>query len=358
MKKLILITISFSSVSLSQNPHFETTFNFTDQFNNTQELTFGYDAFGTDSLDPNLGEQIVPQVHAGQFGVRFQLPADTSIYTIKDIRYGCGQPFYYEHLIDLSYQTGSTILDVFWNWDWSLYIVDFINPFNGVVLSHYVAFYDSTHFIIPESIEKIIIGILYDGPLSWPEYEVTAPNGGETLVSGEYYTITWWDNEITPPTKLEYTSDWGNTWEIIIDSTYLVNYSYDWLVPFISSENCLIRIGDYPCMYDVSDSIFTITYPVSTETEETLTSEFSLEQNYPNPFNPTTKIKYEIPEITFITLKVYDVLGNEAATLVNKEQHAGSYEVEFDATTLPSGICFYQLRADNFVETKKMVILR
>jgi hypothetical protein len=87
-------------------------------------------------------------------------------------------------------------------------------------------------------------------------------------------------------------------------------------------------------------------------------SSFSLSQNYPNPFNPATTINYQIPELSFVTLKAYDVLGNEIVLLVNDEKQVGSYEVEFDARTLPSGIYFYQLKAQNFVETKKMVLLR
>lgn len=85
---------------------------------------------------------------------------------------------------------------------------------------------------------------------------------------------------------------------------------------------------------------------------------FKLYQNYPNPFNPTTKIKFEIPERSFVTIKVYDVLGNEVETLVNEEKLIGEYEVEFDATGLPSGFYFYQIKAANFVETKKMILLK
>jgi len=83
-----------------------------------------------------------------------------------------------------------------------------------------------------------------------------------------------------------------------------------------------------------------------------------LYQNYPNPFNPITTIKFQIPELSIVTLKVYDVLGNEIGTLVNEEKPVGSYEVEFDATTLPSGIYFYRLQAGSFVETKKMVFMK
>ena len=85
---------------------------------------------------------------------------------------------------------------------------------------------------------------------------------------------------------------------------------------------------------------------------------YELEQNYPNPFNPTTKIKYQIPELSFVTLKVYDVLGNEIETIACQEKPAGSYEIEFNADALTSGIYFYRLQAGNFVETKKMVLLK
>ena len=85
--------------------------------------------------------------------------------------------------------------------------------------------------------------------------------------------------------------------------------------------------------------------------------EFELSQNYPNSLNPGTKIKYQIPELSFVAIKVYDVLGNEIVNLVNEEKLPGNYEVEFNATGLSSGIYFYKLQAGSFVETKKMVLL-
>lgn len=85
---------------------------------------------------------------------------------------------------------------------------------------------------------------------------------------------------------------------------------------------------------------------------------YSLSQNYPNPFNPITTINFQIPELSFVTLNVYDVLGNEIVTLVNEEKPTGSYEAEFDATNLPSGIYFYKLQAGDFIQTKKMILLK
>jgi Secretion system C-terminal sorting domain len=94
------------------------------------------------------------------------------------------------------------------------------------------------------------------------------------------------------------------------------------------------------------------------ENEETIPSAFSLEQNYPNPFNPTTNIGFRIADRGFVSLKVFDVLGNEIATLVNEEKSAGRYEIEFNASSLPSGIYFYKLTAGSFIETKKMLLLK
>ena len=94
-------------------------------------------------------------------------------------------------------------------------------------------------------------------------------------------------------------------------------------------------------------------------------NEFSLSQNYPNPFNPSTVIHYSIPNVTLsevegsrVQLKIYDILGNEVATLVNKEQPAGNYEVNFDASSLSSGVYLYKLITGIYSETKKMLLLK
>ncbi len=108
--------------------------------------------------------------------------------------------------------------------------------------------------------------------------------------------------------------------------------------------------------------------PTNVEAENSVVQDFKLFQNYPNPFNPSTKIKYTIPnlpsslkgrnEMRFVALKILDVLGNEIATLVNEEKSAGSYEVQFNASKLSSGVYFYKLTAGNFSEIKKMIYLK
>jgi len=87
-------------------------------------------------------------------------------------------------------------------------------------------------------------------------------------------------------------------------------------------------------------------------------TEFVLEQNYPNPFNPRTKINFSLPESSFTSLKIYDVLGNEVATLINEEKPAGIYDVEFDAGKLTSGFYIYRMQAGNYFDSKKMILLK
>ncbi|MCL4539064.1 MAG: T9SS type A sorting domain-containing protein, partial [Bacteroidetes bacterium] len=87
-------------------------------------------------------------------------------------------------------------------------------------------------------------------------------------------------------------------------------------------------------------------------------SSFRLFQNYPNPFNPTTAISYQLSAVSNVTLKVYDVLGREVATLVNQIQRPGSYEVRFDGSKLASGVYFCQIRAGDYVSVKKMVMCK
>ena len=85
---------------------------------------------------------------------------------------------------------------------------------------------------------------------------------------------------------------------------------------------------------------------------------YSLSQNYPNPFNPRTVISFQLPVVSDVTLKIYDVQGREVKTLVNERMQAGRYEVRFDGSGMNSGVYFYRLTADGFSETKRMILLK
>jgi hypothetical protein len=111
---------------------------------------------------------------------------------------------------------------------------------------------------------------------------------------------------------------------------------------------------------------YTYPHPLVTDISTPLTGDetalqikdYKLSQNYPNPFNPVTTIRYEILETNKVTLKIYDVTGREAATLVNEVKDAGRYEVRYDALHLSSGIYLYQLKAGNFVKVKKLMLIK
>jgi hypothetical protein len=94
------------------------------------------------------------------------------------------------------------------------------------------------------------------------------------------------------------------------------------------------------------------------EDEKSFVKEFYLQQNYPNPFNPSTTINFLVPSSEFVSLKVFDVIGNEVATLVNEEKPAGSYEVAFNAGNLSSGMYLYTLQAGNYTQTKKLILIK
>ena len=85
---------------------------------------------------------------------------------------------------------------------------------------------------------------------------------------------------------------------------------------------------------------------------------YNLSQNYPNPFNPSTAIEFSIPEKSFVELKVYDVLGGEVSTLANDNYSAGKYKVVFDGDNLPTGFYIIRMTAGNFVQTRKMILLK
>jgi hypothetical protein len=460
MKKLVVFFVFLSLISLQAQDTADVEYIFTisDEFNNSQELIVGKDPFGSDGLDPRFGEVFVPQVPSGQFGARLILPADSSITTLKDIRFGCFWADGFEHNIDLSYITGSSQLTIDWEWDqtsiYFLMSVYFYNPYNGNLIQYFDYLSDSSFFNVPVGLEKIRMIVSYNGTLSVPSYQVLTPNGGDTLYIGQIYNINFWLSGALG-LGIYFSSNAGNTWELIAGVPALPTY-YQWIVPNVISDSCLIMVGGYPCVYDVSDTFFVIVEPVPVEllsfsssvvdndvtlswttateinnsgfnierkqvhslqstvvneewqtidfvnghgtttelqsysfVDENLSAgkyqyrlkqidfdgtfeysnvveaiilppaKFSLEQNYPNPFNPSTSIQYAIASRQFVSLKIFNSLGEEVESLVNEYQEAGVHSILYISNlTLPSGVYYYQLKAGEFLRTKKMTILK
>jgi photosystem II stability/assembly factor-like uncharacterized protein len=142
------------------------------------------------------------------------------------------------------------------------------------------------------------------------------------------------------------STDMGNTWQ-------LSNNGLTSLYGFVLAQT------PNGIIYATSgDGVFKSTGTTDTGNDGTAVINFQLEQNFPNPFNPSTNIKYAIDGRQFVSLKIYDVLGNEIANLVNEEQQAGVHSVKFYASRISSGVYFYRLEAGRFSETKSMILIK
>jgi hypothetical protein len=111
---------------------------------------------------------------------------------------------------------------------------------------------------------------------------------------------------------------------------------------------------DYDTLFKIDNNITEVKYNEGS----TVPNSYSLSQNYPNPFNPTTRIKYSIPQKSFVSISAFDILGKKVASLVNSEKEPGNYEIEFDGSRLTSGMYFYKLQANDFSQTKKFMLVK
>jgi len=146
------------------------------------------------------------------------------------------------------------------------------------------------------------------------------------------------------------SSDDGSTWLDISSGLDLEKT----IISFTQDKLGYVYAGSY------GGGLYRSRNPITEISKEykDIISGLSLSQNYPNPFNPSTKISWQSPVGSWQTLKVYDILGKEVATLVNEEKPAGIFNVDFNASHLASGIYYYQLKVGGFIETKKMILLR
>ena len=173
---------------------------------------------------------------------------------------------------------------------------------------------------------------------------LAAIDGLTTDQFGNFYFSSWATDKV-----YRYDASFTNPPEVISSGhTNPADIFYNQLNDVLAVPNFHANIVDFiPITHT---EVVEVEYPMN---------DFKLMQNYPNPFNPTTTIKYQIPELSFVSLKIYDVLGNEITTLVNEEKPNGSYEVEFSTTAeFASGAYFYQLKAGSYLETKKMIMIK
>lgn len=188
-----------------------------------------------------------------------------------------------------------------------------------------------------------------DGGISWTKLPfVTNRNVHDIEFLPGSFSNVWFTNY----DNLYFSPDTGNTWqEVQIVDSSLAAHNIEFLNDTIGFILCCD--GNFFATENNGGIITSAEdYRIS------VANDFCLFQNYPNPFNPSTQINYQIPEKGLVTLKIFTVLGNEVATLVNEEKSAGNYSVSFYTNTLSSGVYFYRLTVGAFLNTKKMILLR
>jgi hypothetical protein len=166
------------------------------------------------------------------------------------------------------------------------------------------------------------------------------------------------------------SEDSGKTWTRYASNPVLVPSGTGWDGDFVEVGTVLLRGDTLDMWYDgsvepTSTNLWRIGHATShlvslgvSQTLGAVPQEYVLSQNYPNPFNPATTISYQLPATSTVSLKVFDMLGREVATLVNEVKQPGAYTVTWDASGMATGVYFYRLQAGSFVETKKMLILK
>lgn len=173
-------------------------------------------------------------------------------------------------------------------------------------------------------------------------YDLVVVRRGKHVPTGYKRQVTTNDiiTRLPEPGNISAVTEWA--------LTGLQDGQYEWRLQAVDAA----YVGSFTAFGEFSIGVTTV------DPMDKLPRVYNMKQNYPNPFNPTTKIKYSIPKDGLVTLKVYNAIGEEVATLVNEVKKAGDYILSFDASSLPSSIYFYRLQAGSFIKTMKMVLLR
>ncbi len=192
---------------------------------------------------------------------------------------------------------------------------------------------------------------------------VISPAAGEKLVKGTEHDIKWQivgKYYIVEYLRIEISTDGGANWSTIKDIVAASDRSYTWTVPDIESDECLIRLSDVKAWNPpgISHGMFSIVSEDVSVVKSEQPMQYSLSQNRPNPFNPVTTIPFTLTKESNVTLTVYNVAGGKIAELYDGNLTAGNHSVNWDASGFSSGVYFYKLEAGEFVETKKMMLIR
>ena len=308
-------------------------------------LQIGLDSTATDSIDEHLGEYILPPIPPPGWPVFLILP-DNSTGVHKDFRFG-ELPFSGVKEHRLRFWDGATI-----SWELPSGVTgQLLDLFGGVIINIPMSG-SGSYYVSNFAINELKMILTYNNvtPVELTSFTASLSVSSVQL---NWVTASEINNsgfEILRHAQNEY--DWRKIGFVQGFGTTTESKSYSFI-----DEN--VREGIYK--YRLKQIDFDGTCKYSDEVEiivESTSNEFVLDQNYPNPFNPTTTINYSLKDNSQVSLKIFNTLGEEIKTLVNEIKPAGNFQVEFDASELPSGVYIYRMQAGDFVSTKKMLMLK
>ena len=197
----------------------------------------------------------------------------------------------------------------------------------------------------------------------------TRKYGGSGIDRGEYFTKTPDGGYLIVGSTESFGAGGSDVWLVKTDSLGNTEWTktiggteddYGKYVQVTSDSGYIVTGGTHS--YGQGDHdvwVIKLTHnPVSVDNTMKIVEQYELSQNFPNPLNPSTKIRYSLPQLSKVVIKVYDILGREIVTLVNEEKQTGTYDITWYAENLPSGVYFYRIQAGDYVKTKKMVLLK
>ncbi len=193
----------------------------------------------------------------------------------------------------------------------------------------------------------------------FPFLFITSPTANDTLQAGATSTAKW-NSSGVDTVDIDYSTDGGNSWASAATNYPADNDSINLSVPATAGSPFKFRIIESGAL---DKGVVFISDPIAVSGSlsgipSTNHYSYFLANNYPNPFNPSTTIEYEVPSNSFVTLRVYDVLGREVETLVNETKGPGEYSVKFDGDKFPSGVYFYRMSAGNYTSIKKALLIK
>jgi len=190
------------------------------------------------------------------------------------------------------------------------------------------------------------------------------PDGGETFETGSTITIQWHAEIDHGPSNwdLYFSPDGGSTISEIALDLSKTQLSYDWVVPEISTDQgriIVVQDNDIGADYQDMSGNFTINETTTGITDKNnQPKDFIIYPAYPNPFNNSTIISFKLPEKSQVKINVFNIVGEEVKTLVNSEMQPGLHKIRWNADEVPSGVYFYAIETKNFVETRKLILLK